>query len=72
MEKLYKIMGDLSEIAFNMESLSCILKSLEEHYQYKQEYEIQKNIVVFKILIESISKTLSDKIDKIDRFILDN
>lgn len=72
MEKLYKIMGDLSEIAFNMESLSCILESLEEHYQYKQEYETYKNIVIFKIVIDFIFRKTNDTIEEMDRFILNS
>ena len=36
MEKLYEIMGNLSEIEYGMESLSSFLKSLEEFYEYKQ------------------------------------
>ena len=72
MEKLYEIMGELSEIKFSMESLSCVLDALEEIYEFKHKYEMQKNVWVFKMLIESISETLSNKIDEIDRLILDS
>ena len=44
MDRLLEIMGDLSEIEFSIESLSCVLESLEEAYEQKHEYEMQKNI----------------------------
>ena len=45
---------------------------LEESYEYKQEYEMQKNIIIFKLLLDSMSENLSDRVDEIDRFILDS
>ena len=72
MDKLYEIMGELSEIEFGIESLSFVLGALEEIYELKHEYEMQKNIWLFKMLTDSMSENLSDKIDKIDRFILSN
>ena len=72
MEKLYEIMGDLSEIEYGMESLSCVLESLEEVYELKHKYEMQKNVWIFKMLIDSMSDNLSNKIDEIDRLILSN
>ncbi len=72
MEKVYEIMGELSEIEFSMESLSCVLESLEEIYEMKHKYEMQKNVWIFKMLIDSMSDNLSDKIDEIDRLILSN
>ena len=72
MDRLYEIMGELTSIGFSIESISCILDSLEEFYEMKYEYEMQKNVWVFKMLIDSVSENLHDKIDKIDRLILDN
>ena len=72
MEKLHEIMGDLSDIMFSMESLSCVLESLEEIYELKHKYEMQRNVWIFKILIDSMSENLSDRINEIDRFILDS
>ena len=72
MEKLNEIMGELSKIMFSMESLSCVLDSLEEIYEFKHKYEMQKNVWVFKMLIESMSENLGDRINEIDRFILDS
>ena len=72
MEKLYEIMGELSEIEFGIESLSCVMGSLEEVYEMKHEYEMQKNVWVFKMLIDSVSENLSDKIDEIDRLLLES
>ena len=70
MEELRRIMGDLSELQFSMEGLSYIMGLLEECYEYKQEYEMQKNIIIFKMLLDSMSENLSDRVDEIDRFIL--
>lgn len=72
MEKLSEIMGNLSDILFSMESLSYVLESLEEIYELKHEYEVQKNVWIFKMLIESMSENLGDRINEIDRFILDS
>lgn len=70
MEKLYEIMGDLTEIEYGMESLSCVLKSLEEIYEYNQKYEIHKNVWIIKMLLDSMAENLSNKIIEIDSFIL--
>ena len=72
MEELRRIMADLSELQFSMEGLSYIMGVLEESYEYKQEYEMQKNIIIFKLLLDSMSENLSDRVDEIDRFILEN
>ena len=72
MNRLYEIMGELSEIEFGVESLSCVLGSLEEVYEMKHEYEMQKNVWVFKMLIDSFAENLSDKIEEIERLILDS
>ena len=72
MEKLYEIIKELAEIKFGMESISCVLGSLEEIYEMKHKYEMQKNVWIFKMLIDSMSDNLSDKIDDIDRLILSN
>ena len=72
MEKLYEIIKELAEIIFGMESISCVLGSLEEIYEMKHKYEMQKNVWIFKMLIDSMSDNLSDKIDEIDRLILSN
>lgn len=72
MDRLREIMGDLSDIQFSMEGLSYIMELLEKTYEYKQEYEMQKNILILKMLIDSMAENLSDKIDEIDRFIIDS
>ena len=63
-------MADLSELQFSMEGLSCIMGLLEESYEYKQEYEMQKNIIIFKMLLDLMSEKLSKSVDEIDGFIL--
>ena len=51
MNRLYEIMGELSEIEFGVESLSCVLGSLEEVYEMKHEYEISLSANNFCISI---------------------
>lgn len=72
MEELRRIMADLSELQFSMEGLSCIMGILEEAYEYKHEYEMQKNIVIFKMILDSMAENLSDRVDEIDRVLLEN
>ncbi len=72
MDRLREIMGNLSDIEFSMESLSYVLGSLEEIYELRHEYELQKNVLLFKLLLDSMVENLSDRIDEIDRFIIDN
>lgn len=72
MERLYEIMDKLSDIEFSMESLSCVLDSLEEIYELKHEYEIQKNIWLIKMINDSMLENLSERISEIDRFLLNN
>ena len=72
MEELRRVMADLSELQFSMEGLSCIMGILEEAYEYKHEYEMQKNIVIFKMILDSMAENLSDRVDEIDRFIIDS
>ena len=55
-----------------MESLSSILKSLEEIYEYKQKYEIHQNVWIVKMLIDSMTENLNNNINEIDSFILCN
>ena len=47
MEKLYEIMGELSEIEFSMESLSCVLESLEEIYEMKTMFVLLLILLLF-------------------------
>lgn len=70
MEELTRIMGELSELQFGIEGLVYIMEVMEEAYGYKHEYEMQKSIFALKILLDSMSENLSDKVDELDRFIL--
>ncbi|GAB5612644.1 MAG: hypothetical protein ACLU60_02330 [Faecalimonas sp.] len=70
MDRLREIMGNLSDIEFGMESLSYVLGSLEEIYELRHEHELQKNVFLFKMLLDSMAENLSNRIDEIDRFIL--
>lgn len=63
---------DAAVIPDNKTLKIIILESLEEHYQYKQEYETYKNIVIFKIVIDYIFRKTNDTIEEMDRFILNS
>lgn len=69
MEKQVEIMGKLSEIEFSMESLACVLKTFEDSYELKNEYEMKKNIRVIKKSLESILFDLRESMDVIDNCI---
>lgn len=64
-------MGELSELSFYIESLSCLTEFLGEHYQYKQEYEFQKNVAIFKISTYYILQFLNNNINEINKLILE-
>lgn len=72
MERLYEIMGTLSEIEFTMESLSSVLEYLDEIYELKHDYETQKALWIIKILNESMLENLSERISEMDRVLLDS
>lgn len=72
MKRLDEIMNKLSEIDFGMESLYMLLKSFEEFYELKDEYEMKKGVWIFKMVLESMLDDLRDSIAELDKFILDN
>lgn len=72
MERLYEIMGELTEIQFSMESLLSVLEHLDEIYELKHDYETQKALWIIKIINESMLENLSERISEIDRVLLEN
>ncbi|MBQ8327782.1 MAG: hypothetical protein IJX86_12025 [Lachnospiraceae bacterium] len=72
MEKLRQIMRELVEIERGLHSFSTLLDNLEEVYNSRHDENQKENIWVLKIIVESISQNLSDKITEIDQFIIDN
>ena len=70
--ELHDIMGGLSDIAFSMDSLCEVLVSLEEAYDMTYDHTTQKVVHIIGLLLASMSEDLSDKIDEIDHFIIDN
>ncbi len=70
--KLHDIMGELSDIAFGIDSLREILIALEEAYDMRHDHTSQKIVHIISILLDFISENLSDRIDEVDHFIIDN
>ncbi len=70
--KLHDIMGELSRIAFGMDSLREVLMALEEAYDMTYDHTTQKVVHIIGLLLASMSEDLSDRIDEIDNFIIDN
>lgn len=72
MEKLRQIMSDLTDIEYSLQSFSSLLKNLDEIYDLRHDEELKENVWLFKILVDSLSENLSERISEIDRFLLDN
>ena len=72
MEKLRQIMSDLTDIEYSLQSFSSLLENLDEIYDLRHDEELKENVWLFKIIVDSLSENLSEKISEIDRFILDN
>jgi len=70
--ELHDIMGELSRIAFGMDSLRDVLVVLEEAYDMRHDLTSQRTIHIIGMLLTSMSEDLSDRIDEIDHFIIDN
>lgn len=72
MEKLRQIMSDLTDIEYSLQSFSSLLENLDEIYDLRHDEELKENVWLFKIIVDSLSENLSEKISEIDRFLLDN
>ena len=65
-------MGELSDIAFGIDSLRDVLMVLEEAYDLRYDHSSRKMVHIIRLLLTSMSEDLSDRIDEIDNFIIDN
>lgn len=72
MEKLRQIMSDLTDIEYSLQSFSSLLENLDEIYDLRHDEGLRENVWLFKIIVDSLSENLSDRISEIDRFILDS
>lgn len=72
MEKLRQIMSDLVDIEYSLQSFSSLLEDLEEVYDLRHDEEQKENVWIFKMIVNSLSENISDRISEIDQFILDN
>lgn len=72
MERLRKIMGEFTDVKEQLESTSCVLEVLAEMYEFKDKCLAHQNVVVFKMLVDSVKEKLEDGISELDIFILEN
>ena len=72
MEKLRQIMSDLVDIEYSLQSFSSLLEDLEEVYDLRHDEEQKENVWIFKMIVNSLSENISDRISEIDQFILDS
>lgn len=72
MEKLRQIMSDLTDIEYSLQSFSSLLENLDEIYDLRHDEELKENVWLFKIIVDSLSENLSDRISEIDQFLIDS
>jgi len=70
--ELHDIMGELSRIAFGMDSLRDVLVVLEEAYDMRHDLTSQRTVHIISMVLNFLSESLSDRIDEIDHFIINN
>ena len=72
MERLSEILGKFNDAEEMVESTSVVLETLAEMYEVKGEVLTHKNVVAFKMLIDSVGKTLAEGISELDIFIMES
>lgn len=65
-EKLYEVLNELMHIEFAMSATLSIMEILDEHYESKEQLELQNNIVVVSKLLSSLQKDLHKSISEFD------
>lgn len=70
MEELNVIMSDFAEVECGLISLSTVLATLEEAYEFDGKKELRDNILVIKRQIDSLQEELSEYITKLDTYII--
>lgn len=65
-EKLYEVLNELMHIEFAMSATLSIMEILDEHYESKEQLELQNNIVVLSKLLSSLQKDLHKNISEFD------
>lgn len=72
MERLRQIMSELVDIEYSLQAFSSLLEDLEEVYDLRHDEEQKENVWIFKMIVNSLSENISDRISEIDQFILDS
>ena len=70
--KLHDIMGELSDIAFGIDSLRDVLVVLEEAYDMRHDLTSRRTVHIISMVLNFLSEDLSDRIDEIDHFIINS
>lgn len=69
-EKLYEIMNDFVDIEFGINAIISTMEILEEHYESKNQLELQYNMAVVNMLLGSLQRDLHRKIIEFDSILI--
>ena len=72
LERIEKIMNDLTDVEGLMQSASDVLEALDEIYELRKEFTAQKNVMICKTLIDTMCDELGKRISEIDQVLLDS
>lgn len=72
MEKLYLIMRDFLEVAYNQESLLCLLMAVEAAYTGEEQEESKLFVSSTIYYLKVLQKDLKSDINKMDSYIAEN
>lgn len=72
MEELYSIMRDFLEVAYNQESLVCLLKATEIKYAGEKQEEAKLIANSAKFYLQALQEELKTVINRLDSYIVEN
>ena len=72
LERISKIMNDLTDVEGLMQSASDVLEALDEIYELRKEFTAQKTVMVFKALLDTMCDELGERISEMDQVLLDS
>lgn len=72
MEELYAIMRDFLEVAYNQESLLCLLNATEAAYTSEQQEDAKLVANSAKYYLQALQEELKAAINKMDSYIAEN
>ncbi len=72
MEELYSIMRDFLEVAYNQESLLCLLKAEETSYTDEEQAEAKMIANSTKYYLKALQEEFRVAISRLDSYIAEN